>query len=98
MHRTCKRCKRQNSQAAFAFTAAHFRRMPSAAILESRDYLHVAVGATNSWSADDVSGHLCGREWDAIKFLCVNDLPEVERSLPDARLWIEKAITRTGAA
>jgi hypothetical protein len=66
----------------------------SAAILDTRDYLHVAVGATNSWSADDVSSYLCGREWDAIKFLCVNDLPEVERSFPDARLWIEEAITR----
>ena len=41
-----------------------------------------------------VSGYLCGREWDARKFLCVNDLPEVERSFPDARLRIEKAITR----
>ena len=30
-------------------------------------------------------GYLCGREWDAIKFLGVNDLPEVERSFPDAR-------------
>ena len=66
----------------------------SAAILDTRDYLHIAVGAVDAWSADDVSVYLCGREWDTIKFLCVNDLPEVERSFPDARLWIEEAITR----
>jgi hypothetical protein len=64
----------------------------SAAILDTRDYLHVAVGALDQWSADDVSGYLGGADRDAIKFLCVNDLPEVERSFPDARLWIEQAI------
>jgi hypothetical protein len=66
----------------------------SATILDTRDYLHIAVGATDAWSAEDVSGYLRGSEWDAIKFLCVNDLPEVERSFPDARLWIEEAISR----
>lgn len=64
----------------------------SAAILDTRDYLHVAVGATAQYSAEDVSGYLRGPARDAIKFLCVNDLPEVERSFPDARLWIEEAI------
>ena len=66
----------------------------SAAILDTRDYLHVAVGATGAWSADDVSFYLSSTARDAIKFLCVNDLPEVERSFPEARLWIEEAITR----
>jgi len=66
----------------------------NAAILHTRDYLHIAVGATDAWSAEDVSGYLRGSEWDAIKFLCVNDLPEVERSFPDALLWIEEAIAR----
>jgi hypothetical protein len=66
----------------------------SAAILDTRDYLHIAVGATDAWSVEDISGYLRGREWDAIKFLCVNDLPEVERSFPDARAWIEEAIAR----
>ena len=64
----------------------------SAAILDTRDYLHIAVGALDQWTADDVSGYLRGAERDAIKFLCVNDLPEVERSFPDARVWIEQAI------
>ena len=66
----------------------------SAAILDTRDYLHVAVGATDQYSAEDVSGYLSSSERDAIKFLCVNDLPSVERSFPDARLWIEEAIAR----
>lgn len=64
----------------------------SAAILDTRDYLHIAVGAHGQYSTDDVSGFLRGAERDAIKFLCVNDLPEVERSFPDARVWIEEAI------
>ena len=64
----------------------------SAAFLETRDYLHIAVGGHDQWGADDVSGYLRGTERDAIKFLCVNDLPEVERSFPDARVWIEEAI------
>ena len=66
----------------------------SATILDTRDYLHVAVGAINAWSVEDVSGYLSSTARDAIKFLCVNDLPEVERSFPDARLWIEEAIAR----
>lgn len=66
----------------------------SAAILDTRDYLHIAVGAIDDWSAADISGYLSGTARDAIKFLCVNDLPEVERSFPDARLWIEEAIAR----
>ena len=70
----------------------------SAAILDTRDYLHVAVGATAQYLAEDVSGYLRGSARDAIKFLCVNDLPEVERSFPDARLWIEEAIARSGVA
>lgn len=70
----------------------------SAAILDTRDYLHVAVGDTAQYSAEDVSGYLRGPARDAIKFLCVNDLPEVERSFPDARLWIEEAIARPGNA
>lgn len=66
----------------------------NATILDTRDYLHVAVGALGQYTAADVSGYLRGPARDAIKFLCVNDLPEVERSFPDARLWIEEAIAR----
>ena len=61
-------------------------------ILDTRDYLHVAVGAFDKWSAQDVHAYLEGAERHDIKFLCVNDLPEVERNFPDARMWIEEAI------
>jgi hypothetical protein len=64
----------------------------NAAILDTRDYLHVAVGALDQWSVDDVHAYLGTAERHEIKFLCVNDLPEVERNFPDARAWIEEAI------
>jgi hypothetical protein len=63
-----------------------------AAILDTKDYLHVAVGAFDTWSKDDVHTYLSSAERHAIKFLCINDLPEVERNFPDARAWIEEAI------
>ncbi len=62
------------------------------AILDTRDYLHVAVGALDQWSIDDVHAYLGRAERHDIKFLCVNDLPAVERNFPDARAWIEAAI------
>lgn len=64
----------------------------NATILDTRDYLHVAVGAFDKWSVDDVHAYLGGAERHDIKFLCVNDLPEVERNFPEARMWIEEAI------
>jgi hypothetical protein len=64
----------------------------NAAILDTRDYLHVAVGAFNTWSVDDVHAYLASAERHDIKFLCINNLPEVERNFPEARLWIEEAI------
>jgi hypothetical protein len=64
----------------------------NAAILDTRDYLHVAVGALDQWSVDDVHAYLGRAERHEIKFLCVNDLPEVERNFPDARVWIQEAI------
>ena len=64
----------------------------NAAILDTRDYLHVAVGALDQWSVDDVHAYLGRAERHEIKFVCVNDLPEVERNFPDARAWIQEAI------
>jgi Stealth protein CR2, conserved region 2/Stealth protein CR1, conserved region 1 len=68
----------------------------NAAILDTVDYLHVAVGAFATWTADDVHAFLASAERHAVKFLCVNDLPEVERNFPAARAWIEGAIGGTG--
>jgi Stealth protein CR2, conserved region 2/Stealth protein CR1, conserved region 1 len=68
----------------------------NAAILDTRDYLHVGVGAFDTWSVDDVHAYLRSAERHDIKILCINDLPEVERNFPDARAWIEEAIGGLG--
>lgn len=64
----------------------------NAAILDTRDYLHVAVGALDHWTLADVRAYLGRAARHEIKFLCVNDLPELERKFPDVRGWIEDAI------
>ena len=64
----------------------------NATILDTRDYLHVAVGAFDRWSVTDVHSYMERSERHDIKFLCINDLPEVERNFPNARAWIEEAI------
>lgn len=56
------------------------------------DYLHIAVGALDRLSSDDVYGFLTGEERRSIKFLCINDLPEVEKRFPNVQDWIEEAI------
>jgi Stealth protein CR2, conserved region 2/Stealth protein CR1, conserved region 1 len=63
-----------------------------AEIRDRHDTLHVAVGAFEKWSVEDVHNYLRSAERHLIKFLCVNDLPEVERNFPEARAWIEEAI------
>jgi len=58
-----------------------------------RDYLHIGVGALDDWSESDVHDFLNSAERNDIKFLCINDLPEVERNFPQARSWISEAIS-----
>lgn len=62
-------------------------------VLDIRDYLHVAVGAFEKWPVDQVHAYLNSAQHHDIKLLCVNDLPDVERNVPNARAWIEKAIS-----
>ncbi len=64
----------------------------NASVLDTRDYLHVAVGAFDTWSTDEVHAYLASAERHKVKLLCINDLPEVERNFPEARAWIEEAI------
>jgi Stealth protein CR2, conserved region 2/Stealth protein CR1, conserved region 1 len=64
-----------------------------ATILDAHDYLHVAVGAFDNVSLEDVHTYLNSAQRHAIKFLCINDLPEVERHVPGARSLIEDAIS-----
>ncbi len=67
-------------------------RAGSAAIHTGRDYLHVAIGAFEKWSVEEVHAYLSSAERHDIKLLCINDLPDVERNFPQVRQWIEAAI------
>ena len=61
-------------------------------VLDTQDHLHVPVGAFDHWSVADVHAYLASAERHRVKFLCINDLPDVERNFPEARAWIEEAI------
>jgi hypothetical protein len=64
----------------------------SATLLEGLDHLDLGVAAFEFLSADQVQALFQRAATAQIKFICVNDLPAVERSFPDARRWIEHAI------
>lgn len=57
------------------------------------DYIHVAANASEQLTATQIDGFLDGAQKSNIKFLCINDLPEVEGRFPEARQWIETAIS-----
>ncbi len=57
-----------------------------------RDHIHLASGAFEKWSTREVTDHLLKAAAPGIKFLCVNDLPDVEQNIPDARQLIEQII------
>lgn len=59
---------------------------------EVRDYIHVPANTSDHYTAQDITSFLNSTQRADIKFLCVNDLPAVERRFPDARRWIETAI------
>lgn len=61
-------------------------------IQSQRDYIHVAANPETNWTSAQVDGFLNSAEMSDLKFLCINDLPEVERQFPNARRWIEMAI------
>jgi hypothetical protein len=60
--------------------------------VSKRDHIHLSSGAFDKWSAREVTDHLLKAATPDIKFLCVNDLPVVERNIPDARNLIEQII------
>ncbi len=61
-------------------------------IHETRDHLHVDGDESGRWTAQQISGFLHSAESASIKFLCINDLPELERRFPDTHHWIATAI------
>jgi hypothetical protein len=62
------------------------------------DYLHLRTGAVEDYPLGEVRAYLRKALSPEIKFLCVNDLTQVEAAIPDARDWIEAAIGSAKAA
>jgi hypothetical protein len=56
------------------------------------DHLHLRTGAVFDYALPDVRAYLACALQPQFKFLCVNDLPQVEAVIPDTREWIERAI------
>ena len=57
-----------------------------------RDHLHLRSGAVIDFPPEEVRAYLRRATEPGSKFLCINDLPQVEAALPDAHAWIERAI------
>ena len=63
------------------------------AVVETADdHLHVRTGAVVDYPLEEVRAYLRRALRPGMKFLCVNDLPQVEAAIPDTRDWIERAI------
>ena len=58
----------------------------------AKDHLHLRTGAVHDDPLTDVRALLARALQPQFKFLCVNDLPQVEAAIPDTRDWIERAI------
>lgn len=56
------------------------------------DHLHLRSGAVFDLPLSDVRHYLQRALRPDIKFLCINDLPQLEAAIPDTRHWIERAI------
>ncbi|WP_426165991.1 stealth family protein [Sandarakinorhabdus sp. DWP1-3-1] len=56
------------------------------------DHLHLRTGAVIDYPLPAVRAYLARALQPQFKFLCVNDLPQVEAAIPDTRAWIERAI------
>ncbi len=64
-----------------------------AAVLHTgEDHLHLRTGAVLDYPMPQVRAYLARACQPQFKFLCVNDLPQVEAAIPDTRAWIERAI------
>lgn len=62
------------------------------AIARKCDHLHIKSGQGAGGSPETVRALLLPEAMTDIKFLCVNDLPQLEALLPDARALIARAI------
>ena len=64
----------------------------SAVLHQAEDHLHLRTGAVQDYPLPQVRAYLARALQPQFKFLCVNDLPQVEAAIPDTRDWIERAI------
>ena len=64
----------------------------AAVIAAQPDYLHITSGQGAGGSGTEVADLLKPDAMKGIRFLCVNDLPQLETLVPDARMLIEAAI------
>jgi hypothetical protein len=63
-----------------------------AVVQTAEDHLHLRTGAVLDYPLPQVRAYLARALSPQFKFLCVNDLPQVEAVIPDTRDWIERAI------
>ena len=64
----------------------------NAVMHDADDHLHLRTGAVIDYPLPAVRAYLARAVQPQFKFLCVNDLPQVEAAIPDTRDWIERAI------
>jgi Stealth protein CR2, conserved region 2/Stealth protein CR1, conserved region 1 len=62
------------------------------AFAKEADHLHIRTGVVEDLSLEDVHALLRKALSPSIRFLCINDLSQIEAAIPDARDWIETAI------
>jgi Stealth protein CR2, conserved region 2/Stealth protein CR1, conserved region 1 len=58
----------------------------------ANDHLHLRSGALADYSLEEVRAYLHKALQPEMKFLCINDLGQIEAAIPDTRYWIERAI------
>ncbi|WP_187431274.1 Exopolysaccharide phosphotransferase CpsY [Roseobacter fucihabitans] len=63
-----------------------------AVLHEENDHLHIKSGQGNDHTAAQTVDLLLGLPGSEIKFLCVNDLPQLEEIMPEARDWLAQVI------
>lgn len=64
----------------------------NAVLHANEDHLHLRTGAVLDYPLPHVRAYLASALQPQFKFLCINDLPQVEAAIPDTRDWIERAI------
>ncbi len=63
-----------------------------AVLQTAADHLHLRTGAVHDYPLPRVRAYLARALQPQFKFLCVNDLPQVEAAIPETRDWLERAI------